>query len=71
MVIDEPKTLTAQLRIRANSAAVKNTGMFGEDSATGTVDQIVAPLNARKDESVHLLYLLRSTSPDRAPPHQL
>jgi len=66
-----PKTLTAQLRIRANSSAVKSAGIFSESSYCGTVDEIVAPLTARHDESVRLLYLLRSTSPDRAPPHHI
>jgi len=64
-----PRTLSSQPGLRANSAAAKDTVILTFGSAVGAIDEFDATRYARHGETVQLLYLLRNTAPDRAPPY--
>jgi len=65
-----PKVLSSHFGLRSNSTAVKYTSLFGVSPSGDAIDEMTRPLSANDSHSVRLLYLLRNTSPDRAPPHR-
>src|SRR5215471_12672143 len=63
-----PRILSSQFALRTNSAAAKDTVIFAFGSTAGAIDDVIALRSLPNGDLVHLLFLLRNTSPDRAPP---
>jgi hypothetical protein len=63
------KILTAQAYPRTNSAAAKDNGIPLFSSSNNAIDEMAALSTSLQNGVIHLMYLLRNSFPDRAPPH--
>jgi hypothetical protein len=63
------KILTAQPSPKTTSAAAENIGILACGLSAAGLEEMLARLSSRQNDLVHLLFMLRNNSLDRAPPY--